>query len=313
MTMHDRGSRRWRSGVSTLAVMALVTAAAVAGAQQEAASDARVAFEAATIKRAAPGEMRNQVMPTSPNRLYIPSMTLSWLIYTAHGNGGFNTAMRVTGGPEWANRTGFAVEAVASGNVTPPQRRLMLRTLLEERFALKLRHEVVTGDALVLTLDRGNGTLGPKVRTWDGTCPQVMPVLSFQAPRRPLRKVGDRFVVGPVSDTDDPAVPYCPTGYSATGIRIDGATMGTVAEVLSLPPGRALLGTITHDQTGLAGRYTMELDYPFVPASAAGAPPEFAGPSLPTAVREQWGLRIVPGKGPLKVVRIESAQMPTDN
>lgn len=98
-------------------------------------------------------------------------------------------------------------------------------------------------------------------------------------------------------------------------MTIDGATMFTVAELLSLPPARALLGTITQDRTGLTDRYTMELDYPFAPSPSAApaAPPEFAGPSLSTAVREQWGLRLVPSKGRLNVIVVESAQPPTGN
>jgi uncharacterized protein (TIGR03435 family) len=241
-------------------------------------------------------------------------MTLSWLIYTAYGSGGYNTSMRVTGGPDWVNRTAFAVEGVAAGDTTPRELRLMLQTLLEERFALTLRNETETGGVLALTLDRSDGTLGPRIRKWDGTCPRVMPVLYFQAAMRPLERIGDTFVVAPASQADDPAVPYCPTGYGPPGIRIDGATMVTVADVLSLPPGRALLGTITQDHTGLTDRYTMELDYAFPPSTSPGAPqPEFAGPSLSTAVREQWGLRLVPSKGPLKVIRIDSAQLPTGN
>ena len=123
------------------------------------------------------------------------------------------------------------------------------------------------------------------------------------------------FVAGPAAAADDAAVPYCPTGYRAGGMSIDGATMFTVAEMLSLPPARALLGTVTQDRTGLTGRYTMELDYPFSPSplATAAAPPEFAGPSLSTAVQEQWGLRLVPGKGPLTVIVIESAQPPAGN
>jgi uncharacterized protein (TIGR03435 family) len=73
-----------------------------------------------------------------------------------------------------------------------------------------------------------------------------------------------------------------------------------------------LLGTVTQDRTGLTDRYTMELDYPF-PTAAPAAPPEFAGPSLSTAVQEQWGLRLVPSKGRLKVVVVESAQPPAGN
>jgi len=58
----------------------------------------------------------------------------------------------------------------------------------------------------------------------------------------------------------------------------------------------------------------MELDYPFAsPGPAPAAPPEFAGPSLSTAVREQWGLRLVPSKGRLKVLIVESAQLPAGN
>ncbi len=54
--------------------------------------------------------------------------------------------MRVTGGPEWINRTAFAVDAVASREATAQQRRLMLQTLLEERFALTFRNATETPD-----------------------------------------------------------------------------------------------------------------------------------------------------------------------
>jgi hypothetical protein len=44
-----------------------------------------------------------------------------------------------------------------------------------------------------------------------------------------------------------------------------------------------LLGTITVDRTGLTGRYTLDLDYLF---TGAAPPPDFAGPSLPTAIKD---------------------------
>jgi uncharacterized protein (TIGR03435 family) len=314
MDMNSPVSRRWTAGAFIVAAIVLVTASAAADPQRETSPEGRLAFEAATIKLAAPDAVRNRVIPTSPNRLYIPGMTLTALIYAAYGDGGFNTSMRVTGGPAWIGSTLFAVEGVAAGNATSRQLRLMLQALLEERFALKIRSITETVDVLTLVVDRSDGSFGPKVSKWDGTCPRVMPVLSLQAPRRPLQKIEDTFVVGPASEADDPDVPYCPTGYRAGGLTADGATMSTVAELLSLPPARALLGTITQDHTGLTDRYTMELDYAFAPPGAAApASPEFAGPSLSTAVREQWGLRLVPGKGPLKVIIVESAQLPTGN
>ena len=296
--------------MSTAVVIAILASATGASAQRDAPADQRPAFEVATVKLAAPEAVRILVMPppASPNRLYIPSMTLATLIYSAYGDGGFNTSMRVTGGPDWVNRTLFEVEGVAPGRATLREFRLMLQTLLEERFALKIRTENTTADMLTLVAARSDGTLGPKVKTWSGNCPKVMPVLYLQAPRRSLRS-------GPPSGADDPAVAECPSGYRPGGISLDGATMFTVAEVLSLPPGRALLGWIVADQTGLSGRYTMELDYPFPPQRPAdpSAPADFGLPSLFTAVQEQWGLRVVRGKGPFRLVVVESAQLPTAN
>ena len=53
---------------------------------------AKPTFEVATIKLAAPNAVpKNQAVQVSPTRLSIASMSLSWLIYTAYGDGGFNT------------------------------------------------------------------------------------------------------------------------------------------------------------------------------------------------------------------------------
>jgi uncharacterized protein (TIGR03435 family) len=305
-------ARPRRAALCAAVALVLVAGAAAAGAQVP-------AFEAATVKLAAPGAVRNRVLQPGPNRLSIAGMTLSALIYAAYGNGGFNTAMRVTGGPDWVNTTVFAIEGIAPAPASPRQMRLMLQALLADRFALTLRDSAQAGDSpvydvLSLVVDRADGTLGPNIRKWDGTCPAVVPAMVLPAPRRPLVQQGDRFVVGPASEADDPAVPYCPTGYRPGGMRIDGATMATVAEMLSLPPGRAQLGMFTQDRTGLTDRYTLELDFLFPVGPAGAAQAADAGSvSLSTAVREQWGLRLVPGKGPLRVMTIERAELPAGN
>jgi uncharacterized protein (TIGR03435 family) len=288
----------------TLALVVVGTSVAPLFGQQQPAQ--RPAFEAATIKLAERSASPLPVAPSAPNRLRIQSQTLTQLIYTAYGNGGYNTGTRVTGGPDWVSKTAFFIEGVAAGRATTQQMRLMLQTLLEERFALKISNETTTGDMLTLVVDRADGVLGPKVKKWDGTCPAVMPALVFPAARRPLQQVGDKFVVPPASDADDAEMPYCPTGYRFGGIIADGVRMSTAASLLSLPPARELLGgMITADQTGLTGRYTLNLDFVFP------APPDYAGPALSTVVREQWGLRLVPGKGTFRTIRVESAQLPT--
>src|SRR4029079_2747103 len=179
----------------------------------------------------------------------------------AYGDGGFNTSMSVRGGPDWANETVYAVEGVSAAAATPRQMRLMLQSLLAERFGLKVHDasdtDAAVADVLTLVVDRSDGRLGPKVKPWDGTCPAVVPPMVMQAPLRPLQRVGDQLVVGPASDADDHDIPYCPTGFRPSGMRIDGATVSPAAQMLSLPPGRVILGTITVDRTGLTGRYTL--------------------------------------------------------
>jgi uncharacterized protein (TIGR03435 family) len=297
----------------TVKILIALATAAIVTASATAQSPKRPAFEAATIKPAGSGANPLPVAPSAPNRLRIPSMTLIQLIYTAYGSGGFNTSMSVRGGPDWARKTAFYVEGVASDRATATALRLMLQTLLEDRFGLKIRDatgEQPMSDILTLLLDKSDGTLGPKVRKWDGTCrPTVMTQLMFPAAQRPLQKVGDTFVVGPASETDDPGETYCPSGFRRGGLIIDGATMSTAAEMLSLPFVRQVLGKITEDRTGLIGRYTFDLDYLFGATDAQLA--ESTNPSLTAAIREQWGMRLVPGKGQLKVIVVESAQLPT--
>jgi uncharacterized protein (TIGR03435 family) len=292
-------ARTWLAGAALVAVLG-VGMAGVAGTSTTAQSGSpdgeRLAFEAATIKRARPDAIRNQVVPSGPGRMNIPSMTLVWLVYTAYADG-MGTAFRVEGGPDWANRDSFEVMGVAPGPATPRQRRLMLRTLLEDRFALTLRTDVQVGapdsrGVYALVRD-GDRPLGPNVEPWDGTCANGA---------EPLE--------------EDPFMPRCVSGYRPPGLRLDGVNMFAAAEALSLPPSRALLGTIVQDKTGITGRYRMTLDFRFPPWGAAGRgapPPELAGPSLFTAVQEQWGLRLEPSSGTLTVLTIERAQPPTEN
>ena len=152
MNPRARFQHRWTAGVIAILAAVILASSTGATAQQGEPAGKRPAFEVATVKLAAPDAVRVVTLPppAGPNRLYVPSMTLPTLIYAAYGDGGLNTAMRVTGGPDWVRSTTFAVEGIAPGRPTLLEFRLMLQTLLEERFALKIRTEMTTGDMLTL-------------------------------------------------------------------------------------------------------------------------------------------------------------------
>src|SRR5215467_9020265 len=136
-----------------LAIAAIIVLLPVrdALAQPSPVPPSKPAFEVATIKLAAPNAVpQNQAVRVSPTRLSIANMSLSWLIYTAYGDCGLNTSLRVTGGRDSINGRAFAIEGLSSGPVTQRQQPLMLQTLLEEQFGLKLLHNEETQNLIPL-------------------------------------------------------------------------------------------------------------------------------------------------------------------
>jgi uncharacterized protein (TIGR03435 family) len=241
-------------------------------------------FDVATVKRAAPGDSVSGVMPSaSPGRIQFRNMTLRLLIYQAYGTG-LSTAMNVSGGPDWMNRDRYTIEALAQGNPTDRDFRWMLRSLLEERFALKTHTETREIDVYALLPVRPDRELGPKVKPWSGTC------ASGKAPR-----------------AEDPAMPRCMGAFRAPGLVLEGVTMIPVAEMLSTQ--RRLLGRIVQDRTGLTGPYNIEFEFDFPAAIQA----DYTGPSIFTALKEQLALKLESSKGPLQVVVVESASAPSEN
>jgi uncharacterized protein (TIGR03435 family) len=79
--------------------------------------------------------------------------------------------------------------------------------------------------------------------------------------------------------------------------------------------GRGNLGRVVVDKTGLAGGYDFDLQ--FTPEPGTPNPPDAAlpdsGPSLFTAIREQLGLRLEPGKEPVDSFTIVRAERPSEN
>jgi uncharacterized protein (TIGR03435 family) len=169
----------------------------------------------------------------------------------------------------------------------------MLRTLLEDRFGLKIHREAVEGDIYALVLDRSDSKLGPKVQPWTGTCANG---------RTPSK-----------DEYDDALIPACPSGLLGNRLFVDGGTMFSAADLLSLPMSRTLLGRVVQDRTGLTGRYKIDLDYPFVlPRNSDPTAPN-PRPSLFTVIREQWGMKLEPSRGQFKRIVVDDAQRPTEN
>lgn len=201
------------------------------------------------------------------------------------------------GGPTWITKDLWDIEAKAAEGSVPPRSSsdntkpdtiaLMVQSLLEDRFQLRLHGETRDFPVYLLTVGKG----GPKLNlSKDQTDVNVAPVqnVPLDQPRGMMRRT--------------------PDGVTANTVRLS-----LLANFLSQQLGRPIL-----DKTGLEGLFDFKLHWTPPPILAPGIPagPDTAsdpsGVSIFTAIQE-LGLKLEAAKAPLEVLVIESVQRPTEN
>ncbi len=119
-------------------------------------------------------------------------------------------------------------------------------------------------------------------------------------------KSGSRLPVHDPADLDHP-----PMGGTAGGMKGTNVTMNYFAFSLS-----RMLDRNVVDKTDLPARYDVNLEFsregPGLKQGVADSSVA-EGPSIFTALKEQLGLKLVPGKGPVEFLVIEHAEKPSDN
>ena len=93
------------------------------------------------------------------------------------------------------------------------------------------------------------------------------------------------------------------------------ATLADVAAVMT-QEASGELGRDVIDKTGIAGKYDIRLKWTPDTGPAPllnGAPDPNAPPNIFTAIQEQLGLKLESTKGPVQVLVIDRAEMPSDN
>lgn len=198
--------------------------------------------------------------------------------------------------PPWAKSTFFHIQARAAGSPNRDQVRLMMQSLLADRFQLAVRREMQRRDAFALLLNKP-GTLGPTLKEHeaDHACDRD--------PNRPP------VIPEPSPGTHPPR--YCGVvtwhGNGETHVQIVNATMAEIANDLS---GEAMQGGIDtphagFDNTGLAGQFDLDLD--FTPANDL----DQGGLPFMAALQKQAGLKLVERKAPVEVLVVEHVQPPS--
>src|SRR5262245_48306181 len=136
-------------------------------AQATAPEEPLPSFDVASVKTSA-GDISGRpnsstILTKVPGRLVITNMTARGIIRNAYG---FAIPQRddVVGGPGWIDNDRWDVQATLQGEASEPQKLLMLRRLLAERFQLVIHRETRRIDTYNLVLDRSDRNPGPGPR-----------------------------------------------------------------------------------------------------------------------------------------------------
>jgi bla regulator protein blaR1 len=211
--------------------------------------------------------------------------------------------------PKWAITDRFDIQGRAQGNPTKDQMRLMMQSLLADRFRLAVHYETRQVPVFALIVDQP-GRLGPLLQRHadESPCPTT-PQVPSPAPTAPPRLFDSRF---PTTCGGILRMPPSAPGRVRTGAR--NVSMGLIASSMGGGDGvdRPVL-----DKTGLTGTFDFAIE--FTQQINGSSPPgvvsqrDLTGPTSIEAVKEQLGLRLEPQTGPIQFLVIDYVEEPSAN
>jgi len=202
---------------------------------------------------------------TSPGgRFRASATTLKFLLEWAYGI----QPSQHLGGPSWIGTDRYDIAAKAEGNATDEQIKLMVQTLLADRFMLKLHHERKALPVYVISVGK--------------TAPKLFPPkdeethsLRFAPQKGPDQKIASYRVLA--------------TRYTLTQLTDVFARQ---------------MGSVIVNHTGLNGEFDFTIDL----TPDEGRPNPVDPTLLLTAMREQLGLTVKSQKVPVDILVIDSAE-----
>jgi len=236
-------------------------------------------------------------MQANGGRLVANNVTVKMLVQRAYSVA--PTALfpnQMIGGPPWIETDRFDVEGKLDGDgrsISQQQAWVMVQSLLEERFQLKMHREMRDLPVYALVVGKNGSKLVPS---------------EDQSPPNPDTPVGP-------SQTFDPKTPLPRGAFTTQGLEVttvagNAVSLSKLASALQMWLGRPVL-----DQTDLTGFFDFKFSFMtpcgiIFPCGPTDSTP--IGRSL-SSVLDQLGLRLESTKAPIEVLVIESVQKPAEN
>jgi len=275
---------------------------------------ARIEFEVASVKPGKTGDLPpNATFPLGPGSVYVSNgghftavnFPLAAYIAFAYRLMGSQQQALISQLPNWGMTDRFDIEARTDGNPardTKDQMRLMMRSLLADRFRLAIHSETREGNVLALmALKPGKAWRLLQAHRNDSSC-------SPDSPPPPNQ------LAGPFPALCGGLVPMPPTTPGL--IRMGGRNI-TMAFIANLLTSMGSFDRPVIDQTGLAGNFDFAVEWAPDPGPrqppGTEPPADLPGPLFIDAVREQLGLKLDRQKGPVEVLVLDHVERPSQN
>jgi uncharacterized protein (TIGR03435 family) len=212
------------------------------------------------------------------------------------------TEALLSGLPKWANDR-FDIQARAAGNPTKNQMRLMMQSLLADRFKLAVHFEARQLPVFALVLDKP-GKMGPHLR------PHTEGIGGPAC---------DAAAVAPGNNTDSDDSEWAPPACDGLKILASHGHLDLQARNVALEWFADALPTVGNldrpvsDQTGLKGRFDFRMKFNGKIGAGPGIQPDESGPSFLEALHDQLGLKLESTIGPVQTLIIDHIEEPSPN
>jgi uncharacterized protein (TIGR03435 family) len=263
------------------------------------------AFEAASVKVNRSGRPNGDDRVLPGGRYIVENLPLIYLIRFAYDPSPRSRGLApadAPGGPAWLRSDRFDINATAGRDVSLTELRLMVQTLFEDRFKLKVHFETREMPVYRMVLAQPR-KIGSQLTRTSADC--------ASAPLDPLRGItpGESYPCGYFGPS-----PNFKLGSDRAYQAFRGMTMEDFGLRL-----HEFLGRPVIDSSGLSGYFDGDFEFTaeiVMPPPPPGQPNPYDGrvlPSIFSVLPQQLGLKLESQRGPGEILIIDSVEHLTEN
>jgi uncharacterized protein (TIGR03435 family) len=208
--------------------------------------------------------------------------------------------------PDWVRNMHYDIEARAPGPATKDQMRLMMQSLLAERFKLAVHWEIREAPVFAMALVK-TGVLGPQLRQHPAS--DDCSVTAFSDDAANFAPGRESLSALPISCG---MIAHLPSS-SSSAHRFGGRNvpLAMLAESMATQTGLVVVSRPVINGTGLTGRFDFWMEW--TPEDTSEVDNHESGGTFREALKRQLGLKLEPEKGPVQVLVIDHVEQASQN